>query len=524
MKRESKSIILNKFLSKRNVNQNVTFPIELESHTTPLPLDKLNITVDSVDVGVNERDNSNLYRFINTLNLYASNVLFNWNGDLSYETILSFMEYNIDDQTYTYPQTQFLKEKNGWFYYQDVSSDCEKTYLEPTPNRLLLNPFYPTYEIYLTYPKTINKTPLVFNGVNITDGIAVLEVTNVVIENRTMTVFKCAINHGLSIGDNIRIRSTIFTGYEGDKTIYLLGEGDGTNESNSFILDFNIPIPPLIGKELRFKKIVANVESQYMGRWFRKLDVATTNNYITFPTAFAKNIFLDKIEMVTFEQTFDLSNLTDYLGRPLTEVYTTVIKSQDYNTANGSPFWSRMQSGIDTIFVNTDYDIASINTTNNKHIERDIHANTLEYFGDIIEYNPYSLTEIVLEVAHHRFNSINREDNNFLEGYFYKPHHRNQIREFGGTVFTSSNDSNIPIWASDLGDGVLRWKDILSNSRPTNTIPFMFDCHYIYNNFNLYLRRQDPCGILIQENETIINGKCYTPTQFTIINTQSICE
>jgi hypothetical protein len=105
----------------------------------------------------------------------------------------------------------------------------------------------------LLTPASVNEVTLEFNGIPITDGIAIYSGTTVTVDDRVMTAFICSINHGLSVGDEIKITGDTITGYEGVYNVYKLGFGDGTYTNNTFVVDINLGFPPsFIGTKTRF--------------------------------------------------------------------------------------------------------------------------------------------------------------------------------------------------------------------------------------------------------------------------------
>jgi hypothetical protein len=160
-------------------------------------------------------------------------------------------------------------------------------------------------------------------------------------------------------------------------------------------------------------------------------------------------------------------------------------------------------------------------------IEENVDNFTDSMFGDVVEYNIISQIETVLEVAYHRFNTINRESNNFLEGYYYKPHYKHQIKKFSDYVQIRYNQTDdIPYYATVVGDGRTTWRDILPNNFSNgNVIPFLNGCHYIYQGINLFVQRQDPCDDYTVPNKTIIAGLCDTNQKFVEVPpANNFCE
>jgi hypothetical protein len=533
-------IVLNSFKSKNDVNLDIQLKQEFHQTHNLVPIEPLDEVVDISEYFSIERENSSIYRFLGNINVVASNALFNWDGAQSYQDILGLMDFDegeIDSTNeYVFTQDEILKETNGWFYYLSSGETtlCKKVYLEPVPDR-----FYPyemdgrnNWNIWLTYPKEIDLVPLEFNGVPLSDGIAIYSGTTVIIDDRPMTALICSINHGLSVRDEIVIRSNPIspatdTGYEGVFNIYALGFGDGTYESNTFIIDYVIPVfppNPFLNTRTSFNRIIDGYESKYHGRWFEK--ITKISDIELFNTAFAANIYTDQIFSYNFKKDIDLDLYLDYLGRPLTEVYVSFAKNQDYYSSGGQ-VWTTVESGLKTITMGTEYDINTITSVSlNDSIESNVNAITDYLFGDIVEYNEVAQYEKVLEVAYHRFNTVNREVNNFLEGYYYKAHYRNQVRKFSNYANVEfENAETIPFYASNIGDGRYIWKDIEPNDFSNgNTIPFLNGCHYIYNSINLNIQRQDPCNIYFDQNINVVEGRCGDNVQFTEVVPNNFCD
>lgn len=524
-------ILLNSQTSKRAIDQDIRLKQEFLHTNRPLPVDELVKVVDVSEVFSSERDISNCYRFIGNINVVASNVLFNWDGSKSYEIIESIRNYIPSTGNYQFTQEQILLEEDGWFYYltgESIATNCNRNYLEPVQDRFALYNVSGerNWNLWLTYPAAVNEVDLKFNGISITSGIAIYSGTTVLVDDRIMTAFICSINHGLVVGDEISITGGTLTGYEGIHNIYKLGFGDGNYTSTVFIVDVNLGTPPsFIGTLTSFKRIVENIVSQYNSRWFKK--ISKLSEIETFNTAFATNIYKDQIYSYSFNKDYDITLIDDYLGRPLTEVYISLVKNQDYDTDDGSPFWTLVESGLKTILETSEYDINTLNTTiTGDSIENDLNNSSDLIFGDITEYNPANQTETVLEIAYHRFNTTNREDNNFLEGYYYKPHYKKQIRKFSDYVeFAFSGESIVPYYATTFSDGRVTWRDIIPNDFANGTaIPFFNGCHYIYNSFNVLIQRQDPCNLFDLGNVSLVLGNCDTDEQFNEVVELDVCE
>lgn len=520
--------VLNIFKSKTQINEDIHLNVNLVNTNNTIPISDLSTIINSAEQEQIERNASFCYRLTGTLNVVASNVLFNISGDNSYEQIIQLKDFDEETETFVNDLQDVLLEDDGWFYFQ-TGTTCDKIYLEPTPDKFypLTNKGFSNWNLFVTYPYSGNLQTLTFNNVPLTDGIGVSSILSVEIDERLMTAIVCPINHGLEVGDIIFFESDIPTGINGEYSVYHLGLDDGSYSYNIFIIDVNLSVyPPItLNTKLRFKKIINGVYSSYYARSFRKLTGAL--DYEIYPTGFALNAYNDQNFSFTYNTDLDLSDLTDYLGRPITELYLTIVKKETYNVS-GELFWTNVESGIDTMLINANYDINSLNSLNqNDSIEENVNGLTGDtIFGDIVEYNPLTLTENVLQVAYHRFNTINRRNEGFLEGYIYRPHYKIQIKEFSEYIEESTNQNEtVPPYAVELEGNKKIWRDIYSNSFTNSAdIPFVNGCHYLFANLNVFVKRQDPCNLFNLGSTAIVVGNCDTNDKFTQEIIEDICK
>ena len=194
-----------------------------------------------------------------------------------------------------------------------------------------------------------------------------------------------------------------------------------------------------------YKKNVNGVDCQY---YFRKFKAITKEDSQWLDSdvnklAYGENIYGDRVAQVVFTDDIDIEGLVDHRGRPLTELYFTVIKrnaghtlwydSNVYNTPSVefSHCFGKVTTGIDLPIEETKYNIRKIHNVNiteipdynslfskslqdsyNACLENDITINSYNgdgIYGDIVEYEPVNDSETVLEVVQHRFNTAQRE-------------------------------------------------------------------------------------------------------------------
>ena len=214
-----------------------------------------------------------------------------------------------------------------------------------------------------------------------------------------------------------------------------------------------------------YKRIVNGSESQYYLRKFKKIKRADGNELSSDinKAAFANNIYGDEIAQVIFTDDIDLKGLTDNNGRPVSEVYFTVIKrnaghrewyeKEDFKNKNVeySHCFGVLTSGIDfsgiedepfdynahflhnlsgtvsSIHNNVNFKTGSMKEIANtlsawgetilsgtpKTIESDITIDMDEFYGDVAEYNISNAEENIIGYVYHRFNSAQRETWNY---------------------------------------------------------------------------------------------------------------
>lgn len=165
-----------------------------------------------------------------------------------------------------------------------------------------------------------------------------------------------------------------------------------------------------------------------------------------YKLAFSKTIYNDDATQLTFTDNIDVSYLKDNLGRPLTELYVTILKSNrghdkwykdkkpGDDTVEYSHCFGEVSSGFDFSLIKKDAnnqnnilslksDIGDIKLQNQIDGNCDVYENNItnigltydgatvynEFMGDIAEFCPSTVTETVLEPICHRFNTMQRE-------------------------------------------------------------------------------------------------------------------
>lgn len=271
-------------------------------------------------------------------------------------------------------------------------SACDFVDMYPDRTLFSFNPKVNTYQKRLeynwkyciTYPwKSTTNHPLIFgNGVN---GLkANYVVKSIGLNGSSKYLFRMLLPHNLTANeqfflyiDGVKMASPLtvaavgdLQGEETEHVFYVSGdeiaeelglEPDITREElDSFNEQIN-------GHEFRIRRLVGDFESSYYIRIFRKLpnfryekELPTDDtieeitedlyankrtefeNYL-YPLGFQSTIYNDKSTQITFTDNISVPVLKDNLGRPLSEVFFTIIK----NNAGWNSWYGITEEGIE---------------------------------------------------------------------------------------------------------------------------------------------------------------------------------
>lgn len=550
---------INSAASKVAVNTDTFIKIDMNGTNRLLPTNDLSKIISSSDVFNRERQNCDKYRLLGTIKPIISNVLFNitepittaneygsaWTVFNEYDFRYDYLN-NPDTTTYTgltYLQSckENLKELNGWFGFYDpaliVTGQCMFHYMEPKPSRFsfIKKNIYDSknWELTITYPYTSKTDNYIVSDISGDNGLKIIGFEQVNVGGRQLTAFSTPVKHNLKQGDRVKIlNAQASITVDGVYRVVRLGLDNGDNKEYYFCVEIESPVFIVLTiPSARMRRIVNGFESRYYIRMFKKVKTVNNNinngtieddDYEIYNTAFAQTIYSDEVPQFVVNEDINVSGLTDNLNRPLTELYLTIIKNHN------ETFFTNVQSGIECGFTegiigNIDipdihqlYDYDANNQTvtypSPTPLNQNVKITDDDYYGDIIEYNPYELIEHTLADVGHRFNTLNRINVGFTqqifamaqgprhEGYYYKPHYLIKIRDFSNYVEQGdANTDNIPDYAENLGDGRYLWRDLLDigvNDGQYETVnhPFVNNAHYVYQNYCFPVRRQDPNG------------------------------
>ena len=191
-----------------------------------------------------------------------------------------------------------------------------------------------------------------------------------------------------------------------------------------------------------YKKNINGTDCHYYLRRFKKIknEEGEELNSDVNKLAYGENIYGDRLAQVIFTDDIDVDGLLDNRGRPLTEIYFTIVKRnagwEEWYQAGDlgnedvefSHCFGEITSGLDLPEEADDYNVRKIHnitdvddvtkealklTDSPEALEYDIDINGGDeqdiFYGDIVEFNPLDYTETVLEVVQHRFNTAQRE-------------------------------------------------------------------------------------------------------------------
>lgn len=531
---------LKRFDSKSDVNADSYVKVDLSGERMLIPPGEINHVVNVGEQFDKERNEASTYRFTFTVSPLFSNPLCNMdgitdynfstqgngtttlganNGLISLASVL-FREDPYDGDFSVQPELSFgeaynkhFKELDGWFgfYDPDPTRPERSTFndFEPSRKRFDLNSnIVKNWDIMLTYPAEVDDTDDM-----VVDGLIIVNQFVATVGNRQMLGITTSTHHGLSNGDRVRISNS---NVDGDYAVVRLGDDEGVLFSNHFVIDIDPTSASVVNGRMR--RLVNGEPSRYYFRKFKKL-ILNDNDYEVYPLAFSKTIYNDQMYQIVINEDVDIAGLTDNLGRPLSEVFLTFIKTDSSN------MFRYIKAGLDLEFdsgnINFDvYNIRQITEATGSetalpapNVNRNVEIGQDSFYGDLVEYNRFELKENVLAEVLHRFNTVDRVTKTTVtgnlgatvqgprnEGYMYKPHHRVEIREFSQYIEQGDNfTEGIPDYAEDLGDGRFLWRDYLpigsfNGSDNILDYPFTNGNHYIHQNMCLMTMRQDPYG------------------------------
>lgn len=252
-------------------------------------------------------------------------------------------------------------------------------------------------------------------------------------------------------------------------------------------------------QEVRVSRYSNGMKCQYYIRVFKKIEL-DFDCPIT-KMAFAQNAYTDQVAQILFNGDIITSGLTDNIGRPLSEIFLTIVKAnhgwkewyedKSFNSdkVEFSHCFGKISAGIDlpTDKFCSDYNVHRIHnieislaqcrgiTPSPKAIDSDVTISGCSlgdglFYGDIVEFSPGDVSERVLEPIYYRFNTAQRE---FAEEEECIPDSEPEYGNFYYTEFIADD--------YDFNDFEITNEEISKNNPPhINLIPegYYYNPHY----------------------------------------------
>ncbi len=393
------------------------------------------------------------------------------------------------DTVYSYTEAVFenLIENNGWFGFlnaatlpiDNVTLDGENYSINkcmnnnkaweqidmypdrslysfvPKINKYRNNRIEKNWDYCITYPKEIDSGhTLVTDEENGVNGIFCkidTEIPSNGYDESGVITFKSSINHNLNRGDYVSISfvSTDGTEMKTPSPVRVVGIGQNGGDQQHYFSVRTVAIPEVFfaktDRGVRIRKCDGRNEAQYYLRKFYKLEKLPSNSLNKL--AFSQNAYSDQVVQVVFTDDVDTTGMVDYFGRPVSELFLTIVKRnkgwdkwystrQAYFTSEDIEFshcFGEVTSGFDMPADKEffkDYNVRRIHSVAQKNIngitnspeklESGITIDKKWFYGDVVEFFPNKVQETIINDVYHRFNTAQRETlNNEYSGFTY---------------------------------------------------------------------------------------------------------
>ena len=410
---------------------------------------------------------------------------------------------------------EWVDMKTSRVFNNQESVGCDFVELYPDSTLFSFNPKYNSFlnreeqnwDICITYPYKNdygydNDNSLICGKLSKTDVVNGLKLLSVTRERgsygQDIILFRSYVKHNLESGDVIKLyykekNKGFETEIDGETfTVLNVGDLKGNNKDYYFYINYSEDITFENNKDIKFEdiqyyrfvKFTDDIERKYYYRKFRKLPNFKykkeeyvkgddLEKYITenakygpknekkmylfdkeqYPLGFAKTIYGDDVTQVTFTDSLNIENLTDNLGRPLTELFVTIIKRNkghekwyikdknekkiDLKEIEYSHCFGKVKSGliihgeekdsketkdlrkqindvtlltnVEWTETNGDITLKELDENKDSGLDKDITLENDEFYGDLVELDIHKMKETVLSDVCFRFNTEQRE-------------------------------------------------------------------------------------------------------------------
>lgn len=409
-----------------------------------------------------------------------------------YDTIKSF-SLSVNDNVkrkdgwvgFTNPSSLQIEKDMGDYHVNRVLNDkepCQFIDMSPERDLFYFTPKKNTYrgrleynwDFCLTYPyKSEYNDGVVLKGEK--NGLPLtkfekgyyLEYTNG--NNVPLVMFRCPVRHNLKKGDNVDIKFYNESNINTDTikcNVVNTGDFDGNFSDRYFSVrkdDFESYIET-DSVPKRFLKNVNGFQCEYYFRKFKK--ISDNVKYTINNLSFAKTIYGDEISQLIYLDDINVDGYKDNMGRPLTELFLTVIKRNqgykdwyinniyDSNSIEYSHVFGELTSGLDLpSYAGIDMPViryqhnindgkkyvksnSAVVDKSSKKLESSITNMKDEFYGDLVEFNPVTQKEDVLENVYYRFNTAQREVINDKFDTIYYDEIKKDLYDYGYGFWT----------------------------------------------------------------------------------------
>jgi hypothetical protein len=418
-------------------------------------------------------------------------------------------------------------------------------------------PYTNDYEQSMKFTTKNSEGNNISNNFSVSDGVPYY-VKNKKVNGKKLVFFYCGFKHNLNEGDWVNLKYGTNKLYE----VYSLGDEYYGNEDKVFsVYDYGYDDDALLDYSMgTFKRITdINNSGETMSRYyvrkhklltdFEDYDISMAGfenipykehkkvEYPQLKTNGIKRIYIkedSRTVSYNFKKEINIDTLVDNNGRPITELFVTII-NRGYMGWFNNPInqnsncglqvgWSLnfLEDSIDSWwnvnnFYNKDNFTSSMYQKGNKLFYYNTELNkgdTLK--GDVCEFNDYEQTEIVLSEIYHKYSFnpnlfLNESPITLPNGYAYQVHYPIKIKSYGDSIEIGDKDKtdNIPYYSFySKSNSEWRWRDLYSYGyidTDGNGVdhPFLNGSHYPFKDI-LFL--QTPLIKNINSfNEIIIN-------------------
>jgi hypothetical protein len=536
-------ILRNQNRFKGAPEQDYLIQVPLESQEREIIEGDRNVYLSQTSQFEEERQSSNVFRIGGKIvNIFDNGV----SGYTSYTPFGNNLFYINGVEAKTINANQNPPQINAWKGY--VQFD-EFTFYRTSGISGHI-PFYnksaSTYNwnIYVSYPvsgdteQQMRYENTQFSAVTYfqaSDGVPfVLQNTNP--DGKSLVTFYCGVSHNLQIGEFVELSiSSNGTNYF---QVESLGDQYFGSEDKIFSI-YNIGYTAFTNNSTgTFKRVLdinntGETTSQYYVR--RHKILTSESDYDLTKLGFENNAFSNKKQLeysaltpngvsrvsvkdgsqtcgFTFTKDIDTSELLDNQGRPLSELFVTIMQkgymgyfNKPYS--NGYPGlligWDfNFLDGQDDIWWNaaspTNKDLGLSTSSYNFSGKTFYYNNPLEVgdiiSGDFCEWNDFVMTETVLSKMMHKFSYnplifSNSSPLNYESGYFYQPHFSVPIRAFSTYIEVGAKETVdfIPDWSFySETERQWRWRDLypygyIDTDGVGVDSPFLNDAHYPFS-------------------------------------------